>query len=206
MNSDVQGPGDSGPDTLETEIVRVMRFLRPSEVCRRTTLSPAHLYRMQTAGQYPRFSTVDGRACGNFEHEVDAWFAVRMRARENLPPIGYRPPLPPWQYRVEDVPMVIGIRLLRLREVELLVGLKRTQIYRLIRLGKFPAPAPLGERAARWVAHEVEAWLRARCPASRLPPDGERLMPASAKRTAELDSVPALSALRHGCVGVMPPA
>ena len=86
MSSDVQLPGDSGPNTVETEIVRVMRILRPAEVCRRTTLS--HLYRLQKTGQFPRFINIDGRACGTIEHKADACVRHALPRPGRLP----RPP------------------------------------------------------------------------------------------------------------------
>ena len=30
--------------------------------------------------------------------------------------------------------------------------------------GRFPAPAPFGERATRWVEHEVDRWMRSVAP------------------------------------------
>ena len=83
-----------------------------------------------------------------------------------------RPPLPPWQYRLEDVPVECGISLLRLRDVEPMVGLRSTQIYRLIDQQRFPGPISLGERTARWVLHEVQAWLRQQCPPPGPPGSG----------------------------------
>ena len=45
------------------------------------------------------------------------------------------------------------------REVESVVGLSKTSVYRLMRLGKFPAPIRVGQRAVRWNADEIAAWL-----------------------------------------------
>ena len=160
-------PGGSGLEDVSIAGGRALRFLRPAEVCRRTTLSPAHQYRLQREDRFLRYFKLDecGRVCGTYEHVLDAFLAGRMAARAGgLPPIGYRLPLPRWQFRLEDVPVICGISLLRLREVECLVGIKRTQIYRLIDQGRFPGPISLGERTARWVLHEVQAWLRDRCP------------------------------------------
>lgn len=53
-------------------------------------------------------------------------------------------------------------RLLRLPEVRLRVGLSRTEIYRKIANGKFPAPVKLGERASAWSAAEVDGWIHER--------------------------------------------
>ena len=111
-----------------------------------------------------------------------------MRARdEGLAPIGYRPALPQWELRLEDVPLVCGIALLRLRDVEALVGIKRTQIYRLIAAARFPAQVSLGESAARWVAHEVQEWLRDRCPPPGPPSGAVSVGTASASHAGRLD-------------------
>ncbi len=53
-------------------------------------------------------------------------------------------------------------RLLRLPDVREAVGLSRSEIYRLIGLGRFPAPVPLGERIVAWDATEVMGWIQAR--------------------------------------------
>ena len=110
-----------------------------------------------------------GRVCGVYEHVMDAWIAGRIEARSAIAPLGFRPPLPVWTFRVEDVPPEVGIRLLRRREVLALVGFGRTQLYLLIDEGRFPGPVPLGALAARWVESEVQSWLRARNLSDPLP-------------------------------------
>ena len=55
-----------------------------------------------------------------------------------------------------------GIRMLRRRDVETLVGLRKSAVFRRIGLGEFPAPAPLGDRVRRWARHEIECWVRER--------------------------------------------
>jgi prophage regulatory protein len=42
------------------------------------------------------------------------------------------------------------------------VGLSRSEIYRLMALGRFPLPVPLGERARAWDSDEVQAWIASR--------------------------------------------
>lgn len=49
-------------------------------------------------------------------------------------------------------------RLLRIVEVEEIVGLKRAMIYRLIRRGEFPRQYKPGGHASRWDEAEVRAW------------------------------------------------
>ncbi|GAB5447992.1 helix-turn-helix transcriptional regulator [Gymnodinialimonas sp.] len=53
-------------------------------------------------------------------------------------------------------------RLLRRREVEGLIGLKRSKLYQMIREGLFPAPVKLTERAVAWRASDVSAWINSR--------------------------------------------
>lgn len=53
-------------------------------------------------------------------------------------------------------------RLLRLPEVRQRVGLSRTEIYRRIRRGDFPAAVPLGQRASAWDSVEVDRWIAER--------------------------------------------
>ena len=175
MESHRLPPGGPGSEDVLIAGGRALRFLRPGEVCRRTTLSPAHQYRLQREDRFLRYFKLDecGRVHGTYEHVLDAFLAGRMAARAGgLPPIGYRPPLPRWQFRLEDVPVMCGISLLRLRDVERVVGIRRTQIYRLIAQGRFPGPISLGERTARWVWHEVQAWLRQQCPPPGPPSPG----------------------------------
>ncbi|WP_339410225.1 helix-turn-helix transcriptional regulator [Pseudomonas sp. EA_35y_Pfl2_R5] len=49
--------------------------------------------------------------------------------------------------------------LLRLPTVCALVGLSKSQIYRLIRAGEFPAAIPLGANSVAWPAERVNAWV-----------------------------------------------
>ena len=53
-------------------------------------------------------------------------------------------------------------RLLRREEVEARSGLARSTIYRLMRVGKFPEPRRIGERAVRWSEAELTRWLQDR--------------------------------------------
>lgn len=49
--------------------------------------------------------------------------------------------------------------LLRLPSVCAIVGLSKSQIYRLIRAGEFPASISLGSRSVAWSAEHVSAWV-----------------------------------------------
>lgn len=53
-------------------------------------------------------------------------------------------------------------RLLRRKEVEQLVGLKRSAVYQMISAGVFPRPVKLSTRAVAWRESEVEAWIASR--------------------------------------------
>jgi prophage regulatory protein len=50
-------------------------------------------------------------------------------------------------------------RIMRLPEVIAASGYKRTSIYNLMAIGKFPAARKLGPRAVGWDSQEVEAWV-----------------------------------------------
>ena len=59
------------------------------------------------------------------------------------------------------------VRFIRLPEVRTITGLSRSQIYRLIQTGHFPAPVKLGESASGWIEAEVTHWCAQRIAASR---------------------------------------
>ena len=50
--------------------------------------------------------------------------------------------------------------LLHLAEVRRLVGIGKSQLYRLIAVGDFPAPVKI-RRSSRWLSSEVHAWIHA---------------------------------------------
>lgn len=51
------------------------------------------------------------------------------------------------------------MRFLRLPEVELRVGLKRSAIYQRMSEGRFPKSRSLGARYTVWLEAEIEAWM-----------------------------------------------
>jgi len=57
-------------------------------------------------------------------------------------------------------------RFIRMNDVEGLIGLKNSAIYRLIQRGEFPTPIKLGS-ASRWSLRTVEAWMNERGNAGR---------------------------------------
>ena len=58
-------------------------------------------------------------------------------------------------------------QLLRRRQVEGLVGLRRSAIYAAMAAGRFPRPIHLGPHAVAWLAIEIDAWVAERVAASR---------------------------------------
>lgn len=56
--------------------------------------------------------------------------------------------------------------LLRLPGVCTMVGLSKSQIYRLIRAGQFPAGISLGTNSVAWPAEQVHAWIAEKISAS----------------------------------------
>lgn len=51
-------------------------------------------------------------------------------------------------------------RLLRLPEVMIRVGLKRSAIYQRMNDGRFPRSRSLGPKCTVWVEAEIEEWIR----------------------------------------------
>lgn len=49
-------------------------------------------------------------------------------------------------------------RILRRPEVEAIVGLRRSMLYKLMAQGDFPRPIKLSERAVGWRLSDIEAW------------------------------------------------
>jgi prophage regulatory protein len=52
--------------------------------------------------------------------------------------------------------------LLRLPEVKSRTGLSRSELYRRIAIGNFPAPIKIGARASAWSSVEIECWIEER--------------------------------------------
>ena len=53
-------------------------------------------------------------------------------------------------------------RLLRLRDVQAIVGLSRSTIYEMMQKGLFPRQVLLGRRAVAWWESEVNEWVASR--------------------------------------------
>ena len=56
----------------------------------------------------------------------------------------------------------IADRLLRRPEVENIVGLKTSTLYKMVRTGGFPPPVKITAGAVRWRLSEINAWIAAR--------------------------------------------
>lgn len=70
-------------------------------------------------------------------------------------------------FRVSKLPRPgDGMKLIRLTEVMLLVGLKKSAIYDRIKDNKFPAPIKIGG-ASRWPDQEINAWIALQIARSR---------------------------------------
>ena len=82
--------------------------------------------------------------------------AVDDLPRDRVPPPVPAPPSRP----VSPSPASVSPRFLRFKEVGLMRGLSRTTIWRMQREGKFPARRHIGPNAVRWLAEDVEEWIR----------------------------------------------
>ena len=60
----------------------------------------------------------------------------------------------------QQVPVVPTI--LRRKQVEARVGLRRSTLYQRISEGSFPPPVRLGRRAVGWLESEITDWLNSR--------------------------------------------
>ena len=76
--------------------------------------------------------------------------------------------------QVQSVPAI-----LRRKQVEARIGLKRSTLYSKIAAGEFPAPIRLGARAVGWIESEVISWLNGRITESRRDPVKRRIAPGA---------------------------
>ncbi|RUS66707.1 hypothetical protein CUZ56_01497 [Saezia sanguinis] len=51
-------------------------------------------------------------------------------------------------------------RFLRISEVMRRVGYKRTQLYKMIREGRFPPNFQIGARAVAWDSKDIDQWMQ----------------------------------------------
>ena len=84
-----------------------------------------------------------------------------------------------------SLPDTPNIRILRRRDVELICGLSKSTLYRLLAKGRFPQPVQLlNEYSVGWVDHEVQAWLADRV-RERDTGSPRRRPPGTPRKTAE---------------------
>ncbi len=57
---------------------------------------------------------------------------------------------------------ITSLRLLRLREVMHVVGLKKSTIYDMIKQGTFPKPIKISSRAVAWLEDTIMTWINMR--------------------------------------------
>ena len=53
-------------------------------------------------------------------------------------------------------------RILKVKQVAEEIYISVAQVYKLVRLGRFPKPIKLGERGSGWLRTEIDAWLQSR--------------------------------------------
>lgn len=70
------------------------------------------------------------------------------------------------EHKVGDGNAAAPLRMERMADLERRVGLRKSQLFALIREGRFPKPVKCG-RAALFVSAEVDAWLADRIRESR---------------------------------------
>ena len=49
--------------------------------------------------------------------------------------------------------------IIRLKQLQSVIGLSRVTIWRMVRAGKFPPPIPLTETAKGWRRCDVDQWI-----------------------------------------------
>ena len=87
--------------------------------------------------------------------------AMRARPPGGLPPPGSRASLPLWLSEQALASPVVGLRLLRAREVASLLGISAPTLHRYVAKDRsFAQPLAVGVLATRWVFQEVEALAR----------------------------------------------
>ncbi len=60
------------------------------------------------------------------------------------------------------------VRIVRMRELQTIVGLSRPRIYKLQEERRFPHSIKLGDRAVSWLAQDVYQWIEERRSAAAL--------------------------------------
>ena len=147
---------------MNQAITDCVRMLRTPEILRRLGVSHSHWWRLELNGQCPVRARLGARARGLPEDALDGWLEHCMALRSTVSSLTDPITLPPWSPGLVLQPCPRGIEMLRLPEVERLVGLKHSAIYNAVHAHRFPWPVPLGARVRRWARHEIDAWLAER--------------------------------------------
>jgi len=68
-------------NTPSTHTPQELRFIRLSEVCRKTGLGKSSIYALKAEGKFPATVSLGARAVAFVEAEVDQWLADRLAER-----------------------------------------------------------------------------------------------------------------------------
>ncbi|MDA9357540.1 AlpA family phage regulatory protein [Candidatus Thioglobus sp.] len=53
-------------------------------------------------------------------------------------------------------------KVLKATQVAIYINTCKSQVYKLVKQGRFPKPIKLGDRGSGWLLSEVDAWLQSR--------------------------------------------
>ena len=53
-------------------------------------------------------------------------------------------------------------KVLKATQVAIYINTCKSQVYKLVKQGRFPKPIKLGERGSGWLTSEIDAWLQSR--------------------------------------------
>jgi prophage regulatory protein len=97
---------------------------------------------------------VPGKMVRVYGEDAAAPLKVKTKLKPGQKKLAKKKPPMPERPLLTDTP----VRFLRLREVEALVGFKKTKIYKLMDSNDFPQSVPLVGRAVGWIESEVYDW------------------------------------------------
>lgn len=123
-----------------------MCMLNREEVLKRTTFSPAQIYRV---ADFPSPVTLSDNRVAWYEHEIDNFLLTRPRAIED----GLTYP---------DLEPPDGVQILTEKQVLGYTSISRANLNRMIRADQFPSPVKLSVQKIGYLKHEVDHWLRTR--------------------------------------------
>lgn len=136
-------------------------LLRLPQVKELTCLSKSEIYRRMGDGSFPSAIRISHRYAVWRRDSVVSWLAgalgETLETVERLIGRVSSPAPAPAPDPLERV----GVRLLSRRDVKRYVGLSKREIYRLITIGRFPAPVSISDQEDVWRSDELADWLRA---------------------------------------------